>query len=228
MKHETKKSISRRPRKIIQGKKEEPVGGGEGAKKAIPKRGKIKEVGEMSTQDIARFWTKVNKLGPLPDQSIIHYLGLDRCWQWIGGMFNNGYGQFKCLGYPRSAHRVSFFLLHGAMPSKGQACHKCDNRMCVNPNHLFDGDSKDNLRDASKKGRTMRFTGSKHYSFLHPEKVKRGVRVGGHKMDDDKVREIRRKYAAGGITQYQLSDQFGITVSNINHIIHKVTWAHVD
>ncbi len=230
MKNETKKSSSIRPRKISQGKKEVALTGGAGEKAVLFGGGQKKEVAtkeDLGPKEIDRFWSKVNKLGPRPDQSIVHYIGLDRCWEWTGGLFNNGYGQFKCLGYPRSAHRISFMLHNGHMPKKGSACHKCDNRKCVNPDHLFDGDGQDNLSDAKAKGRIFRPVGKLHYSYGHPEKVKRGVRVGGHKVNDAKVVEIRAKYADGLYNQYELSDQYGISVSNINHIIHRKTWAHV-
>lgn len=56
-------------------------------------------------------------------------------------------------GKPAPAARVLWQLLHGPIPTEMHVCHRCDNVLCINPNHLFLGTRSDNLRDASRKKR---------------------------------------------------------------------------
>lgn len=98
-----------------------------------------------------RFWSNVDKHGPLPDQSNQHYAGLGSCWQWLGAPKNDGYGQIRVAGTMARAHRVAFELVKGAI--KMNLMHKCDNRLCVNPDHLVEGSYSDNTRDMIRKDR---------------------------------------------------------------------------
>lgn len=78
------------------------------------------------------------------------------CWLWRAGQSGNGYGKFYVIEPKRMmyAHRVSWMLTHNEELTRDQlVLHRCDNRQCVNPDHLFLGDDAANMRDKSNKGR---------------------------------------------------------------------------
>ena len=76
------------------------------------------------------------------------------CWLWTGMKTINGYGRLKYLGRPASAHRFSYKTFKGEIPCGRLVCHKCDVRLCVNPDHLFLGSHKENMNDMVLKKRS--------------------------------------------------------------------------
>jgi hypothetical protein len=91
----------------------------------------------------ARFWAKVDKNG--------------ECWEWTGSRQGNGYGRFRTVGGRQGrtdyAHRLAALDALGPVPDGMEVCHRCDNRRCVRPDHLFYGTRTDNVRDCMAKGR---------------------------------------------------------------------------
>lgn len=155
-----------------------------------------------SSLDVA-FWSYV-----VPGNS-------DTCWLWQGSISTTtGYGQFEFRGVHLAAHRVSFELHHGPIPAGLFICHTCDNRACVNPNHLFAGTIQENLADMRAKGRAkgMFVAGSKHPNTT---------------LTEADVREIRRLRKTGLFIRV-IAERFGVTRSAIGHILQRTTWGHVE
>lgn len=78
------------------------------------------------------------------------------CLEWIKSTLippRLPYGQANYKGKKLKAHRLSWILHYGEIPENMVVCHKCDNPKCVNPEHLFLGTQRDNLKDMKTKGR---------------------------------------------------------------------------
>lgn len=94
-------------------------------------------IAKLNQNDLDRFWSKVSKS--------------TECWQWIGSVRPNGYGRFSIKGVYYSAHRISYHIRYNHIQDL-IVIHKCDNKLCVNPDHLMTGSHSQNHKDRCQKG----------------------------------------------------------------------------
>ena len=147
------------------------------------------------------------KTGPKPIPPEIRFWRFvekrDECWLWTGNTMHSGYGNFG-IGVKNSdgAHRFSWRMHRGEIPKGMFVCHKCNVKLCVNPDHLYLGTPAKNSRDAQEDG------------LLE------------HKLSVEKVLEIRR-LSADGFSLSALAARFGVTDSMIGHIRAGRSWTHV-
>lgn len=131
------------------------------------------------------------------------------CWLWIGATYNSGYGQIKTPKKSFRAHRVALMLSGVNLQDDQLALHKCDNKLCVNPDHLYAGTHQENMDDANERKR--RVCGEKHHSS---------------KLTADDVSAIRKRLA-NGETQIAIAKEYGIHQSTVYEIKSEKIWRHI-
>jgi len=134
--------------------------------------------------------------------------GGNGCWLWTGNLFKDGYGKMSENGKHVRAHRYSYQTYHGPIPTGTSVLHKCDVRDCVNPAHLFLGTHRENMADMTAKNRSP-FGGKNPMA----------------KLTAENVAEIRRRYAAGGISQRALGAEFSVGDMAISLIVNGKRWS---
>lgn len=153
---------------------------------------------EYTAKDVARFWSKVNKDGPVPE----HCPELGPCWIWTAST-KRGYGRIGVKYHDYPTHRVSWELAFGTIQDGLHVLHKCDNRACCNPQHLTLGTPLDNMRDRDRKGRG---------------KWPRGEQCSQCKLSDAQVAEARQRYAHGERQQH-IADDMHVSRSLIGQLV---------
>lgn len=132
------------------------------------------------------FWSRVTKT--------------DGCWTHSGSLGSHGYPQATGFGrYSEPAHRVSWLIHHGSIPAGLFVCHRCNNRLCVRPDHLYVGTHKQNMDDMARVG--------------HPRR----------KLTEDNVREIRSSRDAST----RLAARMGVTQRVVWMVRQGLTYRHV-
>jgi hypothetical protein len=150
-----------------------------------------------------RFWQYVNKT--------------DSCWLWTGATRDFGYGVINmggAHGKAECSHRLSWIIHNGDIPSGMCICHKCDNPLCVNPNHLFLGTRSDNNKDMQSKGRY--------------DKIKRpkGEKHGRSKLTNEQVFSLRQDRKSGMVYR-ELSQKYNISIASAQRIAIGKDWKHI-
>lgn len=153
---------------------------------------------------------------------------LDGCWEWTASLDSQGRAFLmvgsKSDGTRTSARaaRLSYEEFVGPIPDGMCVLHRCDNPKCIRPGHLFLGTQADNVADMVAKGRQA--SGESHGWFRHPDRVPRGERNGRSKLSHPKAREIRHRYASGGVSQRALAGEYGVTLRAIQQVLSGKTW----
>lgn len=133
------------------------------------------------------------------------------CWNWVGLVGTNTYGRVAFKGMPTTAHRTAWMLYRGEIPKGLCVLHKCDNRLCVNPDHLFLGTKADNNTDRAQKGRNADM---------------RGMKSSCAKLTDAEVLDIYRR-AWAGENQDEIAAEYGIIQQNVSRIKLGKSWTHI-
>lgn len=156
----------------------------------------------MNTQIITHRQSKklFNKIMPEPNTG---------CWIWIGAYDNTGYGRYKMGNTTEAAHRVLFRLYKDKIQKGFLICHSCDNRFCVNPDHLFAGTHQDNADDMINKKRHI--YGEKKWCA---------------KFKESDIINVRNLYDSG-ITQMEIALKYNCSQSHISEITTRKQWKHL-
>jgi hypothetical protein len=125
------------------------------------------------------------------------------CVEWVGCLATNGYGQIAFKNKLWRAHRLSFMLAGNELIDGLEICHTCNNRKCINPNHLRQDTSSSNHIDKSKAGN-------------HPLR----------KLSDNEVLEIRKLYVKGSreFSTHKLAKKYGVFQKAIYLIVTGKTY----
>ena len=127
------------------------------------------------------------------------------CWEWQRGFTKSGYGELRVNRRNVKAHRLSWILHCGTIPTGLQVCHHCDNKRCVNPAHLFVGTGGDNARDARDKGIAY---------------------VARAKLTEVKVMAMRQRRVNGG-SYGEIAKEFQVNRNSVPGIIKGRAWSHL-
>lgn len=119
------------------------------------------------------------------------------CWVWCGYLMNNGYGGVRSGKNITYAHRLSYKLFKGDIPSGLHILHQCDVRACVNPAHLRAGTNQDNIRDSMVKGRRKRAYKPRPYMVGKEWKLKPEICEGRRKIKTHMIPDIKKLISEG-------------------------------
>lgn len=153
----------------------------------------------MSVNKYTRFLSRLEMVSFDPNQ----------CWEWKGANKGNGYGNINYQGKTMSAHRAAYLMFVSDVPNGMDVCHTCDNRACVNPDHLFLGTRADNMQDAKRKGR-----------------LACGVRARHAKLTPESVHTIVDRLKSGH-SRRRIAEDFGVVTATIGAIARGTTWNHI-
>ena len=141
----------------------------------------------------------------------------DECWEWQGCKNSTGYGSMMVRQKTYSAHRIVFALSNPGLISieapsdkklKQFILHKCDNRLCCNPKHMFLGNYDDNNKDAKAKGRSNAPKGANHKKA---------------KLTQEQADMIRKIYVPD-LTFVEIGKMFNIHANNVSRIVRNKTY----
>lgn len=151
---------------------------------------------DLTQIDFDTFWRRVDKT--------------DSCWNWTGAKNGQGYGSYFVKERAFMTHRISYLLHNGSLDNNICVCHSCDNRLCVNPKHLFLASLAENNKDRDSKGRQVK-----------------GSKIFWSKYTEEDVLVIRALYHWSKFTITEISREYKDYPSAINNIVKNRTWKSV-
>lgn len=138
----------------------------------------------------------------------------DVCWEWLSSLKKeSGYGQIMVWGSMQLAHRIVCYLMHGDF-GRLNALHRCDNRVCCNPFHLYPGTQKRNVQDALERGR-YRCGGVGKFGESNPNS----------KYTDAQIARVRELLTTD-MTQRQIAAECGVTQRLVSMLYRGVAHAN--
>lgn len=141
------------------------------------------------------------------------------CWIWIANTRPNGYGAIKVNGKATPAHRYSWSLINGDIKDGLVICHKCDTKLCVNPDHLFAGTHQQNIDDMVSKNRQSK--GDRHSQSIKTRR--RGEMNHRSVLTNESVVKIRSDCRP----QRKIAADYGVSQALISAIKLYKTWSHI-
>ncbi len=137
----------------------------------------------------------------------------NNCWIWKGGLGRHGYAQHRMNNTPIVAYRAAWILFKGEIPKGICVCHRCDNKKCVNPDHLFLGTQSDNMKDMLEKGRRR--------------KDLKGQDVPHSRLKDKDIKDIfemrKNRYKIR-----EIAEVFKVHKTHIGKILQRKKWKHIE
>jgi len=133
----------------------------------------------------------------------------ENCWMYKGTTYNS-YGVLTHKGKRVYVHRVSYEFHKGTIKEGLSVLHKCNNKLCVNPKHLYEGTHKDNARDRELT-----------------ENHSRGAKNSNSTLTEEEVTEIKKLVQVEfWRTRKDIGEQFGVSHATISRIATGKTWKH--
>jgi hypothetical protein len=129
------------------------------------------------------------------------------CLTWRGARVH-GYGTISISGAKRRVHRVAWEIARGPIPGGMAVCHRCDNRACIDVDHLFLGTLADNNADMMNKGRFVPVLGEKN---------------GRAKLTPEQVAAI----VADPRGRVAIAAEYGISKYHVNALKRRRNWKHL-
>lgn len=142
-----------------------------------------------------------------------NWVEVDGCWEWTGSTkTRNGEtrGRIMLDGERKNAAHWAWILYRGEISKGFQINHHCDNPLCVNPEHLYEGSQKENVEDISRRGRWP---------------IRTGESNNNSKLCEKSVREIREM---SGVSNRSLAAEYGVSSAMIGLIRNGKAWTHLN